>query len=430
MTSTTTSKPTSVTVDHRDVTVTATAHRPPTTRNPHWAWRAQYKRKNIFSGRLPRGEVSAAVSAAIDALLAKEVEKVEEVEEVEEVEPRTGDLLDTWLAAREKDADGNSGTKRSDRDAVEALFKVCATTPVSEAFDGRGVGVGVIKDALRRSYAPSTTWLYLSKLRAVFNWSLIHNAGLRTASRKAAEAEDGLALKFIMPPKYKGRRALVTKEAVYNNRMPTAREFLAVVDALAAERVTDRKGGKKPRKDGRAWQAVIYLCGATGMRISEVGNLLWENVDLETGQICIHVEEGNKTGERHVALPADARGWWLPRLEEAKARANGARSERVFGFLPGAFASNARNRLTKACLAAGVPRFALKGLRVMVSNLLFDNGADPAVEAAVMGHSEQTAALHYRRASRQRQADVLAAATSGMVPGIADAPDNVIPFAR
>jgi hypothetical protein len=83
--------------------------------------------------------------------------------------------------------------------------------------------------------------------------------------------------------------------------------------------------------------------------------------------------------------------------------------------------------LRRACEAAEVPRFTAKGLRKLATDLVLDAGFDAGVEAALLGHSAQTAVKHYRLVRSRTLRAAVDATGMGDLSGLRPAA-QVLPF--
>ena len=361
-------KPAPVVVDHRGIRATAHAHRPPTRSDRRWAWRSQHKRRNILSARLERDQVTAALVAAIDQFLAGPVA-------TPPASVLAGQVLDWWVAHVEADQDRPLNTRRGARSAAIKLIDVCGRWQLADAVSERGIER--IGRELRAGLAQTTVALYLRQLRAAAHWSVRRGIAQVDVAR--------------MPENYRAGRLRPARHV----REPTPEELWAVLDELE---------GHRPE------QVAIYMLGATGARVGEVVLLLKLDVHPARGIAELRDVEGAKTGGRFLALPAAMAHWWRPRVEQLLQQLGD--DPRLIPRRP----ASVRKWLRRACAAADVEPFTPKGLRIMVSNALFDAGADPGIESLALGHTPQTAQRHYRRARARRAAELLAASGVGVRP--------------
>lgn len=178
-------------------------------------------------------------------------------------------------------------------------------------------------------------------------------------------------------------------DAVYSRYTPTADEVARVLAALP--------------KGGWAWRCA-YLLAATGCRRSEIATLTWDRVDLVGRLVSVQ----GKTGRRRVPLHPDV---------VAELATWERRGERVHGVAVNTVAQLTL-RLEQACEAVKVPKFSAHGLRRAGVTRMYRAGVDPAVAAAVFGHSPTTAMRHYRAVAEEDLAAAVVA--SGMGGGLSD----------
>lgn len=146
----------------------------------------------------------------------------------------------------------------------------------------------------------------------------------------------------------------------------------------------------------------VLLLTQTGMRMGEIAELRWSDLDARNRVLTTPVS--SKTGARQVPISDETTSLLL-------LRRGGARPER---HILGVAANTARTSLSQrylplACEAAGVPTFIPHAFRRLAVSELYDSGSDPAINSALLGHSAQTAARYYRNVSlakKQRAAAV------------------------
>lgn len=162
------------------------------------------------------------------------------------------------------------------------------------------------------------------------------------------------------------------------------------------------------------------LLTETGMRIGEIADLRWRDLDLANE--LLHVPESSKTGTREVPISA-ATATFLASRRDGAGR-DGARPDaHVLGVGANTVRTSLSQRyLPRACKAAGLPTYLPHGFRRLAVNELYDCGAAPAVAGCLLGHAPQTAARHYLRVSNRK---MLQAATSA---GLLAFSKNVIRF--
>ena len=123
------------------------------------------------------------------------------------------------------------------------------------------------------------------------------------------------------------------------------------------------------------WRRFVEILALTGARPSEVSRLKVSDYDPRKRILKLD----GKTGEREFPVPKkDAHIFnGIPSSPDADLLRLGVASKNQV----------LRDRLTKACDAAGVKRFTPYGLRRMVVSQMIRSGVDPATAASVTGHS-------------------------------------------
>ena len=170
--------------------------------------------------------------------------------------------------------------------------------------------------------------------------------------------------------------------------------------------------------EDHAWGPLFSVLVATGIRLGEAQALRWQDVDLDARTIAIHrtaqvskngwhISDTPKTGTstRTVVLPARA----VLALHRQRAQRD-PDVELVFpgvygGLLPG---QTARQRLTRLCELAGVPRLTPHSLRRTAATLMMQQGIHPKVAAAQLGHSVELMLERYTVVSTALQAQAAA----------------------
>lgn len=214
------------------------------------------------------------------------------------------------------------------------------------------------RDALLRAYSVRTTATSIRVLRMAWAWG----------------RERGLVPDRSLP-----RLRLPEPRRRYNGRTPTAEEVELVLSHL------------------EGWPAlVVHLLWATGARVGEVAALRWGDLDLV--QRTLQIE--GKTGRRELPL--------TPRLAALLQPTGPVEPEqRVLPVAAGTVKPQVTEALSRACAAAGVPRWTPHGLRRLASTVLIGGGVDPRSYEAVMGHSY---AMGLRTYAQVRSEGVQAAA--------------------
>ncbi|WP_370044571.1 MULTISPECIES: site-specific integrase [Salipiger] len=142
----------------------------------------------------------------------------------------------------------------------------------------------------------------------------------------------------------------------------------------------------------------------TGMRISELRGLTWDNVDLDRGLVhvrqspdehCVVGKPKSRAGHRDIPmapLVRDTLAQWqgtVPVTEQNLVFPNGAGKIQNY--------SNIYNRVFKPMLvanaivdAAGEPKFGLHALRHAAASLFIEQGWNPKKVQTLLGHASIT----------------------------------------
>ena len=161
--------------------------------------------------------------------------------------------------------------------------------------------------------------------------------------------------------------------------------------------------------------AAIRVAAMTGLRISEILLMKWENIDFETGRVVL---PATKTGRRIAPLAAPV----LELLEQLP-RING--NPWVFAAGRGAATTyrTARAVFAEAATAAGLPDVRLHDLRRSLATRLAGSGVNAYVLRDVLGHKTLTMANRYVQVASdaltnatEKAAALTAAAMAGEQP--------------
>jgi integrase len=118
----------------------------------------------------------------------------------------------------------------------------------------------------------------------------------------------------------------------------------------------------------------------TGMRVGEVHQLEWRDVDVAASRFRIRHGK-TASARRWVEVPA----WLMVDVQETCPPDDRAAERRVFpGFTPEA----ARNVMTRACKAAGIAHFHPHDLRPRYASVKIAEGVPVTHVAAQLGHSK------------------------------------------
>lgn len=207
--------------------------------------------------------------------------------------------------------------------------------------------------------------------------------------------------------------------------------LLARLELWAREGYARKNDGRRRRV--AAWVPLAArLYWATGARRTELAALEVGDVRVELGrdpedgpyaELRLGRHEGaRKTGGRTVPIAdydtAAAIAAWL-RERGAVTPSDGFWGRAVRSI------EDLHEWMHRACDAEGLPHFTTQSVRRAVTDALFEAGADPKVEAQILGHSDATALRYYRKPrASSLQAAVLRAGLGRTEPAAGD----VIPF--
>ncbi len=145
---------------------------------------------------------------------------------------------------------------------------------------------------------------------------------------------------------------------------------------------------------------IVVIALSTGMRISEILNLEWQNVDLDKGRVILYE---TKNGDiRQVAITGHA-------LELLKAHNKFRRLDTNLLF-PGKFPKkpiDIRSAWNAAIKRAEIQDFRFQDLRHCCASYLAENSASLAEIAEVLGHKTLAMVKRYAHISDNHTAGVL-----------------------
>jgi len=194
--------------------------------------------------------------------------------------------------------------------------------------------------------------------------------------------------------------------------VPPVADIVAVAEELRTPYASNRRRPEWPR-------TVLFLSLCTGMRISELASLRWEDVRLDTARPFIDLPAASsKTGARRIPLSAAA----VELLSEA--RPEEARG-RILPVKAGAVRLVARTHWRPAAERAGVEPFTNHGVRRRFITDAIEAGGDAAIKkvALITGHSVAVLLRSYLHPSD----DDLFSLVADAAPG-AELLDNVVAF--
>jgi integrase len=326
-----------------------------------WRWRADHqvgdKRPTVWSGWATQEEAERAVVAALKP--QPEPEPVQLAPELVTVR----DLLETWSASIEDRADLTERSKRSMDNAGKRLLQHGLGEVRVELVD-RGTLERWRDAALRAGIAGSTASRDLKRLRQAWDWA-----------REIGEIPNRMLPRVCVPKRLRA--------PVYTHYTPSRAEMGRLLEAVRPDWV----------------RRSLILLASTGARIGEIATLTWGSVAAD----CASIEVCGKTGPRRVPLH--------PTVAAEVARwARGPDEASVLGVKANTAVVHTQRKLAEASLELGLPRVSPNGFRRAMTDALYDAGALPDVEAAILGHSAQTALEHYRKVGERAKAQAVVAA--------------------
>jgi integrase len=348
-----------------------------------WKWRAFWYENNETRSKVlgwfqdPDEAEAAGVQLLVDGLPEK-AKKEEPALRFDTVK----DLLESWIDAIDKrvgDAPGQLSQSTADQ-YDNRVGHLIGTVGIGDVSLGR-ITAATLSDyrdrRLAAGAAPSTVLQELVTLRIAWKHG----------------RERGWCPNYELPG------CDVQVEPVRNDHTPDRADVEAVLAKLSG------------------WPLVAVLALATtGARISEVGNMLDEDLVIEEGKgrlvgwwnlrgrVKRRGKRVGKTGARVVPLRPELMSAVLAlralKAEKGPTPAPGwpSRPEYMLGVAPKTAKTSIEDVfLPRACAAAGVKPFTPHGLRRYFEDQLAEARVDIAEYAAILGHSPQTALEHYRR---------------------------------
>lgn len=214
----------------------------------------------------------------------------------------------------------------------------------------------------------------------------------------------------------------------------------AEIRRMAARLELWRAEGRPREKDKRiiyapSWVPIVArILWATGARRTEVAALQRGDLRLELdrdpeegppAELRLGRHEGaQKTGGRWVPIDdldtAHALADWVA------GRGDGDPGDGLWGRAVRSV-EEVGDWMRRACKAESLPHFTPQGIRRAVTDALFENGADPKVEAALLGHTDMTAMKHYRK---PRASSLTAAVRRAGLGKLTPPAGDVLPFKK
>lgn len=174
------------------------------------------------------------------------------------------------------------------------------------------------------------------------------------------------------------------------------------------------------KRDAEQSADVIEFLGYAGWRLGEAGNLRWQHINFELGQITIagDAETGPKNRRAKTVPMSPPLTRLLTRLQAAAPQPSQA-TDRVFAVI------NPRKALDTASKALGFPHFSVHSLRHFFVTNAIEAGLDFRAVAALVNHSDGGALLA-RRYAHLRDTHLTASVQKLTFDATADEPANVI----
>lgn len=135
----------------------------------------------------------------------------------------------------------------------------------------------------------------------------------------------------------------------------------------------------------KRWTLPLRTLEQTGMRVGELADLEWRDVDRAESRFRIR-QGKTPTARRWVAVPE----WLMAEIADTCPPDDRVPQRRVFvGFTPDV----AKNVMGRACKAAGIPHFHPHDLRHRYASVQIGNGVPVTTLAAQLGHSKKSLTL-------------------------------------
>jgi integrase len=209
------------------------------------------------------------------------------------------------------------------------------------------------------------------------------------ATITSADVQSWIATLTLKPSSL--RRYLATLRAVLDfagvepnpardSRIRLPREERVVIEPPSADQVEIIIATVPPR-----WRLPLRVLEQTGMRVGELQNLEWRDLDLVESRF--RVRQGKTaTARRWVAVPIPI----MEAIAETCPPDDRTAERRVFqGFTPDV----AKNVMARACKAAGIPHFHPHDLRHRYASVKIREGVPVTDLAAQLGHARKSLTL-------------------------------------
>ncbi len=293
-------------------------------------------------------------------------------------------------------------TLREIRHAMEMLQEV-ASPATAAAVDHRTVK-RFVQGRLRTGIRPSTVWKEVAALRRVwYDAQLSPNPWVDKKLRRQLKCE--------------------TMDWHWYSR-EQFQQLLAAVDAKRQQTITNEGNARGDPRSWLAFKGMLTLAYTAGLRLGELENLTWADLDSEEGFITIAPK---KAGETTVAWgPKDHERRIVPFAPVAQAVLHELRPhgpvENPYVFLSDArhahvmakyragewpewrrLLNNVLQKFNRLCKAANVPRCAFHSLRKSFCTNLLEGGVAPHAVQQIMGHASLETTIKYYSKVRRDQ---------------------------
>jgi integrase len=196
------------------------------------------------------------------------------------------------------------------------------------------------------------------------------NADLKPASlsRYMATLRQILDFAAVEPNPARDGRVKLPKIETATVEPPSAEQFEAIIATV-------------PRR----WRLPLRVLEQSGMRVGELRDLEWRDVDLAGCRL--RIRQGKTAAARRWAAVPE----WLMQEIDATCPVDDRTPERA--VFPGFTPDVAKNVMARACVAAGIPHFHPHDLRHRYASLKLREGVPVTDLAAQLGHSKKSMTL-------------------------------------
>lgn len=268
------------------------------------------------------------------------------------------DLLETWAAAQDERQDVSDHTRRSATTGAKRLLLHGLDEVRLDRLDRAALERW--RDAsLRTGGAGSTVQRDLKRLRSAWEWAReIGEAPNRSLPRVRVEAR--------------------VRQPVNTRYTPTRAEIAQLLALVRPEWI----------------RRSLVLLSSTGARIGEIASLTWGSISQDCGWVVVR----GKTGERRIPLHPSV-------AVEVGSWERGDTGASVLGVAYNTAVARTQRELARVSEEVlKIPRVSPNGLRRAMVDALYRAGVPVDVEAALLGHSPQTAIAIYRQVADEDRA--------------------------